>query len=126
MKKQALFLIITFVVIVTALQGCSKNENPVSEPSLPPDQYLPLGSVVQLEGTTVKLVIVGYAPTQLDTEEITLWDYSGAKYPEGILSPEELYLFNHNMITEVVFLGYHDQEYTDFLPLVEQALENKQ
>ncbi len=68
------------------------------------EDILPLGSVVQVEGETKKLMIVQRAMmTQLRDGEF-YFDYGACFYPEGILG-EELFYFNHENISNVVDKG---------------------
>ena len=52
------------------------------------EKYLPLGTVVTLQGATKRIMIIGYLPM---TEKNVVFDYSACIYPEGLLSSEQLY-----------------------------------
>ena len=69
--------------------------------------FLPVGSVVMLKGATTPLVIIGFAVVEKDKEKI--WDYMGAIYPVGYLSPEKNLLFDRNQIEKVISEGYSDE-----------------
>ena len=59
-----------------------------------------------------------YGRKQLQVEkqiEKTEWDYIGCLYPEGNISEEYMYLFNHEQIDKVFFMGYQDEEEYEFL-----------
>ena len=71
-------------------------------------RYLPIGSVVTLEGGEKKLMI--YGRCQKDTANGTLFDYVGCPYPEGNIGPETSFLFNHENIAWVHYLGYTTEE----------------
>ena len=73
------------------------------------EKYLPIGTVVILKDGKKELMITGYRPIT-DDENPIAFDYSGCYYPEGILSPNEAYLFNHDMIQKVSFVGYDKEE----------------
>ena len=92
------------------------------------EKYLPIGTVVVLKDGEKPLMITGYNPMTDDEKSVT-FDYSGCYYPEGILSPNEAYLFNHDMIEKVLFTGYDTEEgkeYTDKLKeYSEEELEVK-
>ena len=77
------------------------------------EKYLPIGSVVLLEGGTKKLMITGYC---METEEQpgVLYDYSGCLYPEGLIRSDVTSIFNHDQIKEIFFKGYNDEEGKEF------------
>lgn len=72
-------------------------------------EYLPLGSVVLLEGGIKKLIIVGRGLTVKMGEKANFFDYAGAQFPEGIMG-DQLGYFNHNGIAKVIFKGYSDDD----------------
>ena len=64
-------------------------------------ELLPLGSIVTLKKGTKKI-----------------YDYAACYYPEGILNPHELFLFQHEDVEFVYFVGMQDSEefsFRDFL-----------
>jgi len=71
-------------------------------------KYLPIGSVVVLEDGDKKLMIFGRC--QKDADGYTLYDYVGCPYPEGIISPRATFLFNHENVAWVHYLGYTGDE----------------
>lgn len=83
--------------------------------------YLPIGSVVLLKEGQKKIMIYGRIQQQKGTE--TVWDYIGCLYPEGNISEEFTYLFNHKDISEVVFEGYRDEEEDNFQKAIREAIE---
>jgi hypothetical protein len=76
-------------------------------------KYLPIGSVVLLENGSKRIMIYGRKQIQVGTE--TEWDYIGCLYPEGNINEEYMYLFNHEQIDKVFFMGYQDEEENEFL-----------
>lgn len=71
-------------------------------------ELLPIGSVVLLKESTKRVMIVGLKQKQVDDDKI--WDYSACIYPEGILDPDHLFLFDNNQIETLFFMGYQDGE----------------
>lgn len=69
---------------------------------------LPIGSVVLLKNSTKRVMITGLLQRQNGTG--TLWDYCACYYPEGIIDPNKLFLFNHEQIDVVFFIGFQDIE----------------
>ena len=53
------------------------------------------------------------------------WDYIGCLYPEGNISEEYMYLFNHDQIDKVFFMGYQDEDEFEFLKKLLPASEDK-
>lgn len=75
-------------------------------------EYLPLGSVVLLKNATKKLMI--YGRKQLSSKNNEMFDYVACLFPEGNISQEYTFLFNHDHIGEVIFRGYVDEEEKKF------------
>jgi hypothetical protein len=42
------------------------------------------------------------------------WDYVGCFYPDGNIDENHQFLFNHNQIERVYFIGYQDDEELEF------------
>ena len=76
-------------------------------------KYLPIGSVVLLKESKKRIMIVGVKQKQVGTDKI--WDYSACLYPEGILDPEKLFLFDTDQIERLYFVGLQDGEGLLFL-----------
>lgn len=68
----------------------------------------PLGTIVRLKNGTKRIMICGRL--QMRESDRKIFDYCACYYPEGILDPEELFLFRHEDIDEVCFMGFQDQE----------------
>ena len=58
---------------------------------------------------------------QVRNSDQKLFDYSACLYPEGILNPEEMFLFQHEDIDELVFQGYEDDDEVK----MKQYIENR-
>ena len=57
------------------------------------EKFLPIGSVVILEGGTKKIMITGFCSiSEMDRTQV--YDYSGCIYPEGYLSSNQICLLN--------------------------------
>lgn len=76
-------------------------------------KYLPIGSVVLLKESQKRIMIVGVKQKQVGSEKV--WDYSACLYPEGILDPDKLYLFDNEQIERLYFVGLQDGEGLAFL-----------
>lgn len=71
-------------------------------------RYLPIGSIVKLEGGEKRVMIYGRRQRQVNSEVI--WDYIACLYPEGNISEEYMYLFNNDQIEVVYCIGFQDEE----------------
>lgn len=80
------------------------------------NKYLPIGSVVLLKNGTKKIMIYGRKQTMAESGEV--FDYVACFYPEGNVSPEYTFLFNHDDIEEVVFTGYSDEDETRYVEAI--------
>lgn len=69
--------------------------------------FLPLGSVVYLEGGNKKVVIIARGLVAKNGDGFILFDYGGVPYPEGLMDDKMAY-FQHEAISKVVFEGYKD------------------
>lgn len=77
------------------------------------NEFLPIGSIVLLNGGTKKVMITGFCTIPNDNKN-KLYDYSGCIYPEGVINSSEICLFNKDQIKEVYFRGYENEEEKDF------------
>lgn len=66
-----------------------------------------------VEGQQKRIMIVGVKQKQVDSEKV--WDYSACLYPEGILNPDKLFLFDSEQIERLYFIGFQDGEGLAFL-----------
>ena len=87
-------------------------------------ELLPIGSVVLLKEGIKKLMITGIKPVLVDNPD-TVFDYIGVVYPEGYLSNDYNFLFNHNDINDVVFIGYNNPEREDFIKFMEEEFKKE-
>lgn len=86
------------------------------------EKYLPIGTVVLLAGGKKKLMIIGYCPV---TEDQQTYDYMACLFPEGVLSPKDCLLFNHEQIVKVFYNGYVDEEQVGFIRQVKMLVDKK-
>ncbi len=79
------------------------------------DKFLPIGTVVLLKGGKRELMITSYCimPTgevydkngkvEIDGQ---IFDYGACFYPEGMITSDQVFAFNHDRIDKVCFKGY--------------------
>lgn len=83
------------------------------------EKYLPIGTVVVLHEGEKTIMI--YGRKQLHAETKVIYDYVACLYPEGNIDEEYTYLFNHDQIREIVFMGFVNEEEKAFLAFIENA-----
>lgn len=71
--------------------------------------YLPLGSVVIIDGSVKKYVIIARG-LQLNVRgSVQYFDYGACMYPEGLMGDQVMY-FQHSNINKVIFKGFSDDD----------------
>ncbi|MFI8705778.1 DUF4176 domain-containing protein [Bacillus sp. NPDC077411] len=81
------------------------------------EKLLPNGSIVLLKGGTKKLVIYGRKQI-LMVKKPVMYDYVGCFYPEGYMNPDYTFVFNHEDIEEIIFVGFVDEEEEAFVGML--------
>ncbi len=87
-------------------------------------EYLPLGSVVTLKEGDKKLMICGRIQREVITKKV--YDYCACLYPEGMIDSKSVYLFNHEDIQNIYYVGLQDSEEFAFRHQMEKAWKNLQ
>lgn len=90
------------------------------------EKYLPIGSVVLLDGGETKVMITGFVVSAEDENEV--YDYMGCIYPEGVTDTDENLLFNHDQIVQIYHLGLIDDDeiiYKNALEEVMNEMDNE-
>lgn len=70
--------------------------------------YLPIGSIVLLEGQKKRVMIDGRRV--ISSSEGVEYDYRGCLYPEGVTGNGDVLLFNNADINMIYFIGFQDIE----------------
>ena len=87
-------------------------------------ELLPIGSVVLLKDGIKKAMITGYFPVTNVGGKKVAYDYSGCVFPEGILSSDQLGMFNYEQIREVIFEGFKNEESLALIERIEKIDKN--
>lgn len=82
---------------------------------------LPIGSVVTLKKGTKKLMIIGRFQQNVKTKKI--YDYAGCLWPEGYMDKEHSYVFNHEDIDILYYLGMQDIEEFNFRSKLDEMIK---
>ncbi|MEI3508196.1 MAG: DUF4176 domain-containing protein [Bacilli bacterium] len=85
------------------------------------EKYLPIGTVVTLNGGTKRVMVIGYCPI---AEDKKMFDYSACTYPEGIISSDKTLAFNHEQISQIHFIGLEDSEQAEFNNKIKEMLKS--
>ena len=86
------------------------------------EKFLPIGTVVLLEGGQRKVMITGFCCTDSESPE-EIFDYSGCVYPEGFVTYDQIGLFNHDQIKEVFYMGLVNEEEKVFKDYLNRVLK---
>lgn len=84
---------------------------------------LPIGTVVTLHKNPKKLMIIGIKQLDKETQETS--DYIAVLYPEGFITRDILFKFNHEDIMDIIYKGYENSEQEEFLKKVNKILSEK-
>ncbi len=88
------------------------------------EKKLPIGSVVLLKGADHRLMIIGYL-RMLNATGDRVYDYSACSFPEGITDPDQIYVFDHEDIERLIYVGFQNQEQLDFSDRLQDVLDGK-
>lgn len=89
------------------------------------EKYLPIGTVVLLEGGTKELMITGYCiTTEKDPNKV--YDYCGCMYPEGYLSSTLNCVFDHSQIVSILSMGYISEACQTFLDNLKEMTKEEE
>ncbi|MBQ6497430.1 MAG: DUF4176 domain-containing protein [Bacilli bacterium] len=79
------------------------------------EKFLPIGTVVILKGGRRELMIMSYCVMpdgqgydkngEIDVNG-KMFDYGACFYPEGMLTSDQMFVFNHDQIEKICFKGY--------------------
>lgn len=83
---------------------------------------LPIGSVVLLKEAEKSLMIVG---TMQRDDEGREFDYVSVLFPEGYINSDTFFLFNHEDIADVRFVGCINAESQTYLQLLREQEAQK-
>ena len=98
------------------------------------EKFLPIGTVVLLKGGKKELMIMSYCivPSgetydkdgKVDIRD-QMFDYGGCAYPEGMLTSDQLFAFNHEQIEKIVFKGYETEKQKEISKVLKGGIEER-
>lgn len=84
--------------------------------------FIPLGSIVLLDGGTQKLMVVARGLNVKRGNKTFFFDYAGVPYPQGLLGNQVAY-FNHENIRTLSFIGCNDGDNQTIVDVLNDYLE---
>ena len=88
------------------------------------EKVLPIGTVVTMNGSDARLMILGYQRYDLKNEKA--YDYCACTYPEGYISDENTLLFNHDQIDRIIYIGLQNEEQIAFSERLREVIAEKE
>lgn len=90
------------------------------------ENIFPIGTIVKLNNYVQKVMLLGYL---VKTKSGKIYDYCGCNYPVGILNKTDYVYFDKKDITQIIKVGYMDNEAKEVLSKIElskraQRLQN--
>ncbi len=85
-------------------------------------QHLPIGTVVNVKQSDQNFMIVSQFPLTVSDGEEGYFDFGAVCLPYG-LTDTKLFYFNKEDISKLVFVGYIDAEFQNFLTNYDQLVE---
>lgn len=82
-------------------------------------KLLPIGSVVLVKEANKKMMVIGI----MQENKGVRYEYMGVLYPEGYLDQQHVYLFNHEDIAEISFVGFMNAEHQVFRTKLDEILD---
>lgn len=98
-------------------------KNWMEEMKMQNGRYIPLGSMVLLEGGAQKLMIVARAINVRNGDRQFFFDYGAVPYPQG-LTGDRLVYFQGEAISIVVFEGFRDAEEINMEQTIAAAVDS--
>lgn len=100
------------------------------------EKFLPIGTVVLLKGGQRKIMITSYCPVpkgdiydkkeKIELDKDKVFDYGGCFYPEGIINSNRVFIFNHDQIEKVFYMGYESEESNKFNEILKEEIAKKE
>ncbi len=89
------------------------------------EKVLPIGTVVLLQNAQKRGMIIGYQRTAANGDG-HIFDYCGCPYPEGYLSPEQTFVFDHEQIDRIIYVGFQNAEEMNFQEQLKEIIEERE
>ena len=133
--KKFLFILLISASVICLLTGCiNKTERQnltmnnqeltieESDEILSKIDWLPLGTIVSLDGSEQKAMIIGRVQKDINNPDVQ-FEYTAVLYPQGLVNPKENYMFNLSQVKRIHFLGFSNEENEAFEKQMNQYIE---
>lgn len=80
------------------------------------NKLLPIGSIIKMQESDLLFMICGYVDKNKKIDD-KFYKYFGCIYPMGINGKESI-LINEEKIEKVIFIGYQDSKFANFVDLL--------
>ena len=96
------------------------------------ERFLPIGTVVVLKGGKRELMIMAYCIVPNGDiydkngkveNQGKMFDYGACFYPEGMVTSDQLFAFNHDQIDKICFMGYETDNQKEISKVLNGGLE---
>ncbi|MCF0106977.1 MAG: DUF4176 domain-containing protein [Holdemanella sp.] len=84
-------------------------------------ELLPIGSIVKINAVEKRFMIIGRIQ-KLNDKPDTVYDYAAVIYPEGYINAEAVYLFNHESIQNLYYIGMQDLEEFEYRHVLQEEI----
>ena len=99
------------------------------------ERFLPIGTVVLLKGGKKELMIISYCiiPAgdvydkngKVEVGE-AMFDYGGCIYPEGMMTSDQLFAFNHEQIEKICYKGYETEGQKEISRVLKEGIAERE
>lgn len=96
------------------------------------ERFLPIGTIVLLKNGKKELMIInhcvmpegeGYDKTGKIDVSNKVFDYGACLYPEGMITSNQMFAFNHSQIERVCFKGYQTEAHDKLSQILNDSRE---
>lgn len=84
---------------------------------------LPIGTVVRVKDNDEPFMIVNQCPVTVKNSQEGYFDFGAVALPLGLIN-DQLIFFNREDVEEVLFVGYIDRRFQEFLSHYDEMVEN--
>jgi hypothetical protein len=89
------------------------------------EEYLPLGTIVRLNNSNAKVMIIARGSLYNKLGDFGYFDYSAVPYPFGLFDSNNVLFFNQEDVQEVIFKGYKDDEEAAYISDLVRTISEK-
>ena len=97
------------------------------------EKFLPIGTVVLLKGGKREIMITSYCIVpngevydkngKVENPKKQIFDYGACFYPEGMITSDQTFAFNHDQIDRICFMGYETDKQKELSNVLKSGIE---